>query len=71
VIKQIARFSERHPRLVMWLVLAVGMVVIILLTSRHVAMLWTQRLALAVIAVLLAGGCAWIIGWDTDKPAEN
>jgi hypothetical protein len=67
-MKRVAQFFTRHPRLLMWLVLAVGMVLIILITSHHVAMLWTQRLALAVIAVLLAGGCAWIIGWDTDKP---
>jgi hypothetical protein len=67
-MKRLTQFTERHPRLMMWLVLAIGMVLIILLTSRHVAMLWTQRLALAVVAVLLAGGCAWIIGWDTDKP---
>ncbi|MHB1356359.1 MAG: hypothetical protein ACYCZF_10330 [Anaerolineae bacterium] len=67
-MKRITQFADRHPRLTMWFVLAVGMVLILLLTSRHVVMLWTQRLALAGIAVLLAGGCAWIIGWDTDKP---
>jgi hypothetical protein len=67
-MKRIAGLFERHPRLMMWFVLAVGMVLIILLTSWHVVMLWTQRLALAVIAILLAGGCAWIIGWDSDTP---
>jgi hypothetical protein len=65
-MKRVAQFIDRHPRLTMWFVLAVGMVLILLLTSRHVAMLWTQRLALGVIAVLLAGGCAWIIGWDSE-----
>lgn len=65
-MKRVAQFIDRHPRLMMWFVLAVGMVLILLLTSRHVAMLWTQRLALAVIAILLAGGCAWIIGWDSE-----
>ena len=67
-MKLVTEFIYRHPRLAMWFVMAVGMALIILLTSRHVVMLWTQRLALAGIAVLLAGGCAWIIGWDADKP---
>ncbi|MHB9033778.1 MAG: hypothetical protein ACYC6L_12120 [Anaerolineae bacterium] len=63
-MKRISSKISRHPRLVTWLVLAFGMVVIVLLTSREVPFTWMQRSALVLIAILLAGGCAWIIHWD-------
>lgn len=62
--KKIVQFINHHPRLATWFVLAVGMVCIVLLTSREVPLTTMQRTALAVISVLLAGGCAWIIHWE-------
>jgi len=64
MVRKIAQFLGRHPRLATWAVLAIGMVLIILLTSRDVPMSTAQRAALGVISVLLAGGCAWIIHWE-------
>jgi len=58
------RFLDRHPMLVAWIVLAMGMVVIFLWASRDVMLLPMQRLALAVISVILAGVCVWIISWE-------
>jgi hypothetical protein len=58
------KFTEEHPFLTMWAILAVGMVVIFLITSRGVDLLPSQRLFMAVACVLLAGLCAWIVSWE-------
>ena len=57
-------FMEEHPNLTMWAVLAVGMVIIFLVTSRDTDLLPSQRLFMAGACVGLAGLCAWIIGWE-------
>jgi MFS superfamily sulfate permease-like transporter len=54
----------RHPRLIMWAVLALGMVVILVWSARDVGLLPGQWAALIVATILLAGLCVWIIGWD-------
>ncbi len=57
-------FLAKHPMLAAWIVLSIGMVVIFLWASKDVALLTTQRLALMVITVLVAGLCVWIISWE-------
>jgi hypothetical protein len=58
----------RHPRLVMWLVLAIGMVVILIWAARDVGLLPGQWTALIVATILLAGLCIWIMfGEDGDE----
>lgn len=58
------KFMNEHPFLTMWAVLAIGMVAILLITSRNVDLLPSQRLFMAVACVLLAGLCAWIVSWE-------
>nr|MBC7245984.1 dephospho-CoA kinase [Chloroflexota bacterium] len=58
------KFIDEHPFLTMWAVLAVGMVIIFLVTSRGVDLLPSQRLFMALACVLLAGLCAWIVSWE-------
>jgi hypothetical protein len=58
------RFAEKHPLLLAWFVLAIGMVAIFLWAARDVPLLPLQRLALAIISVLVAGLCVWIISWE-------
>ncbi len=58
------RLLEAHPLLSAWLALSVGMVAIFLWASRDAALLPMQRLALAVISVIVAGLCVWIISWE-------
>jgi hypothetical protein len=60
-------FAERHPRLAAWAVLAVGMVIILIWAAKDVGLLPGQWAALVVATILLAGLCAWIIGWDGDE----
>ncbi len=60
----IREFFSRHPHLMAWLVLAVGMVIILVWTAKDVGFLPGQWVALIVTTVLLAGLCVWIIGWE-------
>lgn len=57
-------WADRHPLLLSWLVLAVGMVAILLYTSRDVGLLPQQLLAMVIATILLAGACVWIISWE-------
>ncbi|MBN1641351.1 MAG: hypothetical protein JXA09_08945 [Anaerolineae bacterium] len=57
-------FITKHPRLVSWFVLAVGMVIMLVWAARDVGLLAGQMAALIVATILLAGLCVWIIGWE-------
>lgn len=63
-------FANRHPRVVMWAVLAVGMVIILIWAAKDVGLLAGQWAALIVATILLAGLCVWIADWgsDDEKP---
>lgn len=54
----------RHPMIVAWVVLAVAMVAMLLYAARDVDLLITQRLALMLATVGLAGACVWILTWE-------
>ena len=67
---------DDHPYLLSWFLLSVGMVAILLVSSRDVGLLPLQHFWLVVATVLLAGLCVWIISWDnpiddgqSDPPA--
>lgn len=60
----IREFFKGHPRLLSWLVLAVGMVLMVIYAAQDVGFLPHQWAALIVATILLAGACAWIIGWE-------
>jgi hypothetical protein len=63
---------NRHPRLSMWAVLAVGMVIILIWSAKDVGLLAGQWAALIVATILLAGLCVWIITWENgEKPEEE
>jgi hypothetical protein len=58
------RFWDTYPVLSNWFILAVGMVIILYFSARHVGFLPGQWMALIVATVILAGLCAWIINWE-------
>jgi VanZ family protein len=60
----IREFISRHPRLVSWFVLALGMVIMLLWAAKDVGLLPGQMAALVIATILLAGLCVWIIGWE-------
>mgnify|MGYP007030118236 CR=1 FL=1 len=63
-LASIKQFLVRHPLIVAFVVLAIGMVAMLLYASRDVDLLPTQRLALVIATVGLAGACVWIISWE-------
>ncbi len=67
----IRTFANQHPRIVAWIALAIGMVIILLWAAKDVGLVATQLLALAVATVILAGLCVWIIGWEDDEAEET
>lgn len=60
----IREFATKHPRLISWFVLSLGMVIMLLWAARDVGLLAGQMVALVVATILLAGLCVWIIGWE-------
>jgi hypothetical protein len=55
---------EARPRLWSWIVLAAGMVILLLIAAKDVPLELTQRGALVVATIVLAGLCVWIIDLD-------
>jgi hypothetical protein len=58
------RFWNDYPILSNGTILAVGMVIILYFSARHVGFLPGQWAALVGATVVLAGLCAWIISWE-------
>ncbi len=67
----IRAFAGRHPRIVAWVALAIGMILILLWAAKDVGLLPTQLLALSVATVVLAGLCVWIIGWEDESEEKE
>lgn len=63
-MKPLKRFWQDYPLFSNWLILAIGMVIILYFSARHVGFLPGQWGALMVATVGLAGLCAWIISWE-------
>jgi hypothetical protein len=62
----IRNFAEKHPQIVAWIALAIGMVIILVWSAKDVGFTGSQWTALIVTTILLAGACVWIIGWGDD-----
>jgi hypothetical protein len=67
----IKEWAGRHPRLVMWVVLAIGMVIILVWSAKDVGLLLGQWAALIVATILLAGLCVWIISWNGEEDEKE
>lgn len=70
-MSKIEGWIKRHPQLTAWAVLAVGMVIILILSAKDVGFLPGQWAALIVATILLAGLCVWIIGLDGDEDEDK
>lgn len=64
------RWWNTHPYIVSWLLLSIGMVAILLVASRDVALEQLQRFWLVVATVGLAALCVWILSWE-DESADG
>jgi len=64
------RWMRERPRMASWAVLSFGFAVMTLLAARGNGLTAMQLLGLCLCCVLLAGGCVWIIGWDSREPQD-
>ncbi len=64
----VKKFAGKHPQIVSWVVLAVGMVIILVWSARDVGFTGGQWTALIITTIILAGVSVWIIGWEEDEP---
>ncbi len=64
-------FVKRHPQLTAWFALAIGMVVILVLSARNVGLEPGQWAALVIATIALAGLCVWIVGWEEEETADD
>jgi predicted tellurium resistance membrane protein TerC len=69
-MKTLQQMYDKHPNLVMWAALALGMVVVLALAARNVGFTASQWAALVAATVALAGLCVWIISWENDQSSE-
>lgn len=71
VLGAVRDFACCHPRLVTWVLLAAGMVIMLLIASRDVGLEPTQLATLVVATIALAGLCVWIINWGDEGDLEE
>lgn len=64
-------WASKHPRLVAWIVLSVGMIGLIGFEGRDVGLRPTQWLSLFVACILVAGACIWIISWEDEVDSAD
>jgi len=69
-MQTLKRFWRERPNLSSFLLLAVGMLIILYVSARHVGFSASQWAALALATLGLAALSIWIIGWETDDPQE-
>jgi hypothetical protein len=65
------QFVTQHPRLTAWFVLAVGFVIILVVSAWRVGVSAGRWAALIVATIGLAGLCIWIIGWEDGEEGEQ
>jgi hypothetical protein len=68
---ELKAWASKHPQLTAWAVLALGMVIILIVSARNVGLEASQWAALIVATSLLAGLCVWIIGWGDQEDQEE
>ncbi|MCL4543040.1 MAG: hypothetical protein M1118_00330 [Chloroflexi bacterium] len=68
---RIKDLGQRHPFVLAWIVLAIGMVGILLWTSSDAHLLPRQLAFLVLTTILLAGACVWIISWEEPVPGDQ
>jgi len=73
MLTKMKNFAEARPRLASWIFLAVGMVVILIISAPKDGTLTVGNWIFLILATIgLAGLCAWIIGWENgDEDADE
>lgn len=63
-MEKLKNFYQNHPLLSQWIVLAIGMVIILVLSAKDQGFTPKQWFALISATVILAALCVWIINWE-------
>ncbi len=63
-MSMLTAWVKRHPNLIAWLVLSLGMVAILVWEARDQGLMPTAWVALIIATILVAGACVWIISWE-------
>lgn len=71
ILGPLVRWGETHPRILAWIVLGAGMVILLVVEARSVGLLPGQWAALIVATILVAGACIWIITWEDEEEMEE
>ena len=66
-MKTLQQMYDKHPNLMLWAGLALGMVLIVAVAARNVGFTAGQWAALIAATVALAGLCVWIISWESGE----
>lgn len=59
-------FLRNHPRLASWIALSIGMIALFMWGAKGKGLTGGQLLGLCAMCVVVAGLCAWIIGWESS-----
>jgi fatty acid desaturase len=71
MLSKLRTWATQHPKLVAWIALAIGMVIVLILAARDVGLVWNQWLFLILATIGLAGLCVWIISWEAHDEEED
>ena len=63
-MRKIRRLFDTYPRLMAWMLLAIAMLAVFFVASHSLPLELSQRAAMAVATVVLAGLCVWIVFWE-------
>ncbi len=70
-MEKFKHFVEAHPRLVTWLVLALGMEAVLLWSARDVGLPLAGWITLTLATLGVAALAVWIIYWDEGSVTEE
>jgi hypothetical protein len=72
MLDRIKAFANRRPRTASWIFLAIGMVLILVLSAPKDGTLTPMNWVFLILATIgLAGLCSWIIGWEAGEAEEG
>jgi hypothetical protein len=72
MLRRAWKWLTEMSRLAQWVILGIGMVIILWITSWNVPNLTlSNRAFLTIATVLVAGLCVWIINWGDDEDDED
>lgn len=71
MLSKLKSFANARPKTAAWIFLAIGMVIILIISAPKDGTLTPGNWIFLILATIgLAGLCAWIIGWEDGEDDE-